>query len=349
MKLLVSALETSANIHLKALKKELNEDIQFIGIFDKSLGEPNYDISELAVMGFVDVLKKLPFFFKLKKEMVDLAADADEILLMDSSGFNLPLAKAIKKRYPEKKINYYILPQAWAWKKKRIPVLEKTCDRLFSILPFEKNHYSVNAPIEYAGHPLLDEIPQMKTQLTKSGKVVFMPGSRSGEIQKLMPIYNEIAKKIDKRSILVIPKHFSKDFIAKNYGDTSYFIISHEPYEALYEAEFAYICSGTATLEAALIGTPFVLTYIAKPLDYFIGSRLIKLNFVGLANIFFEKMGKLPMHEEYIQDDVSEFALMKAFNTMNKEKFLENSFILREYLQRGSSAYVAKYFNDKLA
>ena len=348
MTILVSAIETSANIHLKALKKELSDDIKLIGIFDKSLGNPNYDISELAVMGFVDVLKKLPFFLRLKKEMLELASDADEILLMDSSGFNLPLAKAIKKKYPNKKINYYILPQAWAWKKKRIPVLEKTCDKLFSILPFEKNYYSINAPIEYAGHPLLDEIPKMRTDLSHSGKVVFMPGSRSGEIQKLMPIYNEIAKKLDKKSILVIPKHFSKEFVSKNYGDTSHFIISYEPYDALYDAEFAYICSGTATLEASLIGTPFVLTYIAKPLDYFIGSRLIKLNYVGLANIFFEKMGKSPMHEEHIQDNVQEFNLLKAYHTINKEKFLENSLILREYLKKGSSSYMAKYFNDKV-
>ena len=112
MKLLVSALETSSNIHLKALKKELDDDIELIGIFDKSLGKPNYDISQLAVMGFVDAIKKLPFFLKLKKEMVKLASSADKVLLMDNSGFNLPLAKAIKKKYPTKEIIYYILPQA---------------------------------------------------------------------------------------------------------------------------------------------------------------------------------------------------------------------------------------------
>jgi lipid-A-disaccharide synthase len=138
MKILVSALESSSNLHLKALCEHFASNIELVGIFDKSLGEPNYDISELAVMGFIDVIKKIPFFLKLKSEMVELARDVDKVLLMDNSGFNLPLAKAIKQKYPNKEIIYYILPQAWAWKKKRIPVIEQNCDTLLSILPFEK-------------------------------------------------------------------------------------------------------------------------------------------------------------------------------------------------------------------
>lgn len=117
MKLLVSALEHSANMHLKSLKKELSSDTEFIGIFDSDLGDSIVDLRSLAIMGFVDAFKKLRYFFKLNAQMVDLAADADKILLIDSSGFNLPLAKKIKKRFPEKEIIYYILPQAWAWKK----------------------------------------------------------------------------------------------------------------------------------------------------------------------------------------------------------------------------------------
>ncbi|MFZ2889800.1 MAG: lipid-A-disaccharide synthase, partial [Sulfuricurvum sp.] len=133
MKLLVSALEHSANIHLSYLVKELGEDVQLSGIFNHSLGDSIVDLRSTSVMGFVDAITKLPFFFRLKDQMVDLAASADKVLLIDSSGFNLPLAKAIRKRYPKKEIIYYILPQAWAWKKKRIPVLEKTITKLCSI------------------------------------------------------------------------------------------------------------------------------------------------------------------------------------------------------------------------
>jgi len=112
MKILVSALEHSANVHLTSLKNELSEDIEFIGIFDKKLGNPMVDLQSLAIMGIVDALKKLRYFFKLADEMVELAEDADKVLLIDSSGFNLPLAKKIKKKYPDKEIIYYILPQA---------------------------------------------------------------------------------------------------------------------------------------------------------------------------------------------------------------------------------------------
>ena len=99
MKLLVSALEPSSNLHLKEVLKHTN-DVELLGIFDKSLGSPLYDISEMAIMGVVDAIKKLRWFFKVADEIVELAKDADKILLMDSSGFNLPLAKKLKKAYP---------------------------------------------------------------------------------------------------------------------------------------------------------------------------------------------------------------------------------------------------------
>ncbi len=107
MKLLVSAMETSSNIHLKELKKHLSDDIEFVGVFDKELGKPLYDLTTLAIMGIVDALKKLRFFFKLRDELVLAAKDCDKVLLMDSSGFNLPLAKKLKATYP-KKDNYLL-------------------------------------------------------------------------------------------------------------------------------------------------------------------------------------------------------------------------------------------------
>ena len=144
MTILVSALEHSANLHLKSLKKELSDDVEFVGIFDRALGNSIVDLRSLSIMGFVDAIKKLKYFLKLNNQMLILAKDVDKVLLIDSSGFNLPLAKKIKKKYPDKEIIYYILPQAWAWKKKRIPVLAKTIDTLASILPFEEKYYPKN-------------------------------------------------------------------------------------------------------------------------------------------------------------------------------------------------------------
>lgn len=342
MKILVCAMETSSNIHLAELKKYLNDDVELFGIFDKKLGTPNYDIEQLAIMGFVDAIKRLPFFFKLKDEMVELSAKADKVLLMDSSGFNLPLAKSIKKKYPKKEIIYYILPQAWAWKKGRIPKIEKNCDKLCSILPFEKDYYSKKEKITYVGHPLLDEIKTFKNEISNNNIIAFMPGSRRTEIQNLMPIFKELIKKIpNKEYVLIIPSKFDKEYIRKTYGDISSFKISNNAHETLTKADYAFICSGTATLEAALIGTPFTLSYIAKKLDYFIGSRLVKLPAVGLANIFFHKMGKELIHSEFLQENVTVENLFNDYKNRDEKKFLANAKTLREYLKNGSSKNTA--------
>ena len=349
MKILVSALEHSANIHLKSLKKHLSETTEFVGIFDKDLGEPIVDLRSLAIMGFVDALKKLRFFFKLNAQMVEMAKDVDKVLLIDSSGFNLPLAKKIKKKYPQKEIIYYILPQAWAWKKKRIPVLARTIDKLASILPFEPSYYPKDAPIEYVGHPLLDVITKHKTEISPEVQsIAFMPGSRKGEIRKLMPIFHELVQKLDKKALIIIPPHFSQEEVKELYGDLSRFEIVQDAHKTLLEVDFAFICSGTATLEASLIGTPFILTYIANKFDYFIASRLVKLNYLGLGNIMFEKFANRALHPEYIQDDVSVDALLDAYNNYDREKFFQDSQALNGYLKHGSSKRVAQIIEGEL-
>jgi lipid-A-disaccharide synthase len=350
MKLLVSALEHSANVHLKALKNELGDDVEFEGIFDSSLGKPLIDLRALAIMGFVDALKKLPFFFKLADRMVARAEECDKVLLMDSSGFNLPLAKKLKKRYPDKEIIYYILPQAWAWKRKRIPVLERTIDRLASILPFEQEYYSPNAPIEYVGHPLLDEIKQFKeTASPEIRRVAFMPGSRKSEIRRLMPLFREVRSRLNAEAVLVVPKHFSKEELNDIYGNLSLFIVAHDAHEVLYESDFAFICSGTATLEASLIGTPFVLAYVAKPLDYLIARTLVKLDYIGLANIMFSRFKGRALHPELIQGDVTADALLDAMKRIDRAQFLEDAKALRGYLKHGSSARVAQIIEEEEA
>lgn len=346
MKLLVSALEHSANVHLTYLMKELGDDVEIHGIFDSALGNSIVDLRSTAIMGFVDVLKKLPFFFRLKDQMVELAQDMDKVLLIDSSGFNLPLAKEIRKRYPHKEIIYYILPQAWAWKKKRIPVLEKTVTKLASILPFEPSYYSPMAPIEYVGHPLLDEISIKKTDLTPTGIVTFMPGSRPGEIKKLMGIFREVRALIACQAMLVIPPHFSDEKISELYGDISGFTITHDAHTTLATSDFAFICSGTATLEASLIGTPFVLVYIAKKLDYIIGRALIKLQYAGLANLLLSHAYGTILHPEFIQNDVTAENLYNSYLEMDKEQFFRNAAKLRSLLQHGSAKRVSEIIKE---
>ena len=339
MKLLVSALEPSSNLHLKEVLK-YTEDVELLGIFDKSLGEPLYDISEMAIMGVVDAIKKLRWFFKIADEMVELAAQADKVLLMDSSGFNLPLAKKLKEKYPKKEIIYYILPQIWASRPKRAKKLEQYCDRLLGILPFEVEYYP-NGKAQYVGHPLLDEIKA--THDADSNTIAFMPGSRKGEISRLLPIFKEVRKKLtDKKALLIIPSSFSDEKIHGLYGDISMFDISRDTHTALARSEFAFICSGTATLEAALIGTPFTLSYIAKKVDFFIGTKLLGIKQVGLANIILTHYNNSTLHNEILQEEVTVDNLLEEYYNTDQKIFADKAEELREYLEHGSSENVAK-------
>ena len=339
MKLLVSALEPSSNLHLKEVLKH-TQDVELTGIFDKSIKEglPLYDISEMAIMGVVDAIKKLRWFFRVADEMVALAKKADKVLLMDSSGFNLPLAKRLKKAYPDKEIIYYILPQIWASRPKRAKKLEHYCDKLLGILPFEVDFYQSKA--RYIGHPLLDEIKV--SHGSQRDTIAFMPGSRKSEINRLLPIFKELRKKLsDKKALLIIPGSFSEEKITTLYGDISMFEISKDTHTALAGSEFAFICSGTATLEAALIGTPFTLSYIAKKIDFFIGTRLLGIKQVGLANIILTNYNNTTLHNEILQEDVTVDNLLKEYYNTDRKIFADKAKELREYLDHGSSENVA--------
>jgi len=344
MKILVSALEPSSNLHLKEVLKH-TQDVELMGIFDKSIenGTPLYDISEMAIMGVVDAIKKLRWFFKVADEMVELAKDANKVLLMDSSGFNLPLAKKLKTAYPEKEIIYYILPQIWASRPKRAIKLEQYCDKLLGILPFEIDYYP-QKKAQYVGHPLLDEIDVHRVESETKNVIAFMPGSRKSEISRLMPIFLELRRKLGNniRPILVIPPSFSRNKIAHLYKGNREFEIVRDTHEALRRSEFAFICSGTATLEAALIGVPFTLAYIAKKVDFFIGTKLLGIKQVGLANIILTNYNNTTLHNEILQEEVTVDNLLKEYYNTDREIFAQKAEELRTYLGHGSSENVAK-------
>ncbi len=335
-KLLVSCLEASANLHLKPIINELN-DFELYGIYDESLGKPYMKSSDFSVMGFIDVISKIPKAKRAIKDLAKMSLKCDSVLLIDSPAFNIPLAKEIRKVNPNAKITYYILPQVWAWKAKRVKVVEGLCDNLASIMPFEKDFYT---RAKFVGHPLLDEINEQKEVLTKNGIVAFLAGSRKSEIKKLMPIFRKVAKKIDEKPLLVVPSFFKGKNLDEIYGDISDFELSFDTQDALIKSDFAFVCSGTATLEASLIGTPFALVYRAKWLDFFIAKRFVKLSHVGLANIIFDFNSMPPLHEELLQDDVNEPNLLKLYQTFDRQNFLDNSKKLRNILKHGSAKEV---------
>ncbi|WP_163555691.1 lipid-A-disaccharide synthase [Helicobacter suis] len=353
MRVLVSALEVSANVHLKVLRSYLKEKVEWLGVYDALLPEdkPFLSPKDFSIMGFKEVFNRLLFFYKALQTMVKLAKEADLILLMDSSSFNIPLAKRIKKQYPNKPIFYYILPQVWAWKAYRAPIIEKYCDHLAAILPFETSYYKEKA--RFVGHPLLDEITQVKTSLRGEG-VVFMPGSRKQEITRLFPVFVQVAKQINQKRILIVPSSLKDQNLEALYGpNLKLFEISYNAHQSLYDASFAFICSGTATLEAALIGTPFVLGYKARPFDFFIAKSLVKLTCIGLANIFYNAIcnespgrGKTMLHAEFVQEDVNPENLLRIYYNMDRNYFFKESQKIRAYLEHGSAQRVATWIQQ---
>jgi len=338
LKLLVSILEPSGNLHFEPILNAL-ESCELFGIFDERFGKPLLPSRAFSIMGFVDAIPKIRLAKKAIKDMAQLSLHVDKVILIDSPAFNLPLARAIKEINPDVKIIYYILPQVWAWKAKRVAKVEKYCDVLASILPFEQEFYN---RAKYVGHPLLDEIPKFKNTYEDTGYIAYLPGSRKSEIKKLMPIYKEVAKKINKNNILVIPPHFSSQEIKEIYGDIKEFDISRDTYGTFLKSEFAFVCSGTATLEAALIGVPLVLAYKAKSFDAFIARMFVKLKHVGLANIIFDFARMEPLHVELLQEDVTSENLLEEYRYMDRELYFENSKKLHAILKHGSKNEMIK-------
>jgi len=341
MKLLVSALEPSGNLHLRSLIEHL-DDVKIFGIFDIDLGTPIVPASEFGVMGIIDIIPKIALASKTKEQMLELAREMDAVLLIDAPAFNLPLAEALRREYPDIKIYYYVLPKVWAWKKKRALRVKKAVTKMLSIFPFEDEFFD---GAEFVGNPLLDQIKEFKNETKKFNTVAYLAGSRKREVRMLMPYYHELNAKSSERGLLVIAPHFSDEQIEELYGDILDFEVIRSVKEALLRSDFAYVCSGTATLEASIIGTPFVLVYKTNALEFAIGRYFVKLPYVGLANIIFNFAGKKAMHPELLQDELSVEAMINARKNIDIELFVKHSHELRYLLQHGSAQRVAQIIN----
>lgn len=286
----------------------------------------------------------------LSQPTPNLSRKISAVLCIDSPAFNIPFAKALKKANSTTKRIYYILPQVWAWKKGRIPVIESHFDSLASILPFEAKFYSKST---YVGHPLLDEISEFKSEqdlqnsLKKEEKdkiIAFLPGSRKSEIQRLMPIFRDLAQNFAGKKVLCVPSFNLKRL--EIYGDIDNFSVQTNAPAVLKRADFAFICSGTATLEAALVGTPFVLAYKAKALDYYIAKMLVKLRHIGLANIICDFANVTPLHPELLQNAVSVKNLHSAYINFDYEAFFAKIAFLKKYLRFGSAKNMAQMLSN---
>ena len=322
-RILISAGEASGDIHAAAVTaaiKKIDSSVEVFGMGGDALrnagGEVLFDIKDHGVMGFVEVLKKLPDLFKLRDDFEKVMDERkpDCLITVDYPGFNMKLAKlAHDKGIP---VVSYIAPSAWAWHKSRAKKVAKIVDKVACIFPFEYDVYKeAGAHVEFVGHPLVDIVKPKMTQeeaMAFAGKeegkklILLMPGSRLMEIEKMLPTLLEAAKLIKKQLPEVsfvmpragtIPISLLEEKIQTSGLDVK--ITEGNNYDLFSVADLALATSGTVTLEAALCGLGSVIVYKTNPVTYFIAKLVVNIPHIGLPNIVAAK-SVLP---ELIQND----------------------------------------------
>ena len=307
---MIIAREASGDLHaanvIKSLRKiDASADIRFFGgdLMAKEAGrDPDLHYDQMNVMGFSEVLRKLPVILRNLRQAKALLREfrPDALILVDYPGFNLKLAKFAHKLHVP--VHYFISPKVWAWKEWRVKKIKKYVDRLYSILPFEvgfykKHHYDVT----YVGNPSVQEIayslghiPPKKHFMERQGLddprpiIALLPGSRRGEIRNNLPLMIAAAKRFPEFQYVVgaapaVGEKFYRE-VAQDPGLKVTFGSTHT---LLKYSQAAVVTSGTATLETALIGTPQVVVYRANgvKLSYRIMEKLLKVKYVSLPNL----------------------------------------------------------------
>lgn len=325
MKYMLIVGEASGDLHASRLIKEIKErdpqaDFCFIGgdMMAKAAGkEPDLHYRELNVMGFSEVIRKLPSIFstlRLAKRILDRFRP-DSLILVDYPSFNLRVAKVAHKRGI--RTDWYISPKLWAWKEWRIKSIKKYVSYMYSILPFETDFYKKRGydKIKYVGNPSVEEtdyslghLPPLRHFAERNGLqpdipiIALLPGSRKGEIRCNLPVMMEAAKRFKGYQLVVaaapsIPEKFYREVAL----DPGLFVVFGATPALLKYSVAAIVTSGTATLETALIGTPQVVCYRSNgsKLTYKIMRKLVKVNFVSLPNLIVNNkiVPELLLHE----------------------------------------------------
>ena len=282
-------------------------------------------------MGFLEVVRNLGTILKnidfCKKDIKEFNPDA--LILIDFPGFNMRIAKYFYQySFP---VLFYIAPQVWAWKENRVKAIKKYVDRLYVILPFEKEFLKKHGiESNYIGHPLLEHILNFKKNLSLSKKeflvthsldvgkpiISLIPGSRKQEIEKKLPVMLEAVSSYTKEFNIVIAgmRNF-KDLYVKITSNSNIKVIYKDTYNLLNNSSRALVTSGTATLETAFFNVPQIVCYKTSWLSYVIAKTLVKIKYISLVNLIMNK----EVVKELIQNDLSVFKLTKELNKLNDD------------------------------
>jgi lipid-A-disaccharide synthase len=305
----IVAGEASADTHGAKLVRELKAarpDAQVFGVGGKAMREAGADCiveaSEMAVAGLTEVLWALPRLLGIARKLlraVDERKPAVAVLI-DHPDFNLRLAKKLKARGV--RVVYYISPQVWAWRQKRVEVIRQRVDQMLVILPFEQAFYEKHGvAAQFVGHPFIEELPEKPSApaaraalgLPAQGPLVaLLPGSRRKEVVRHLPVMLEGLRLLrerlpETRALLpvasTIPRQLITDAVQRAGVEVE--ILEGNATQALSAADAAVVCSGTATLQAALLERPIVVVYRVSWLTYQILKRMIKVAHIAMVNL----------------------------------------------------------------
>ncbi len=335
-KCFILAGEKSGDLHagnlVKALKVK-DAKISFKGWGGSEMENAGVEIlqhySVLSYMGldFLWSLREIRRVFATCKEQI-LTFNPDVLVLVDNSGFNMRIAKWAKKNGFT--VVYYIAPKTWAWNSSRNRAIKKVVDKLLVILPFEKDYFSSRGiKTAYVGNPLTERIddfnpdPIFRQSLPKECEkvVALLPGSRKGEIERMVGEMKLLAEKFSDVLFVVagvseINKSLYDGFIRISNCE----LVFDQTYDLLSIADAAIVTSGTATLETALFKVPQIVVYRTSALTYFIAKSMIKVKYISLVNLILDKMAV----EELIQDKYSSHQLILSLRGLLKDTKIRN-------------------------
>ena len=313
---------------------------------------------DLAFMGFLEVIKNLPTILqniKFCKQDIE-AWQPDVLVLIDYPGFNLRIADWAKKHGC--KVVYYIAPQVWAWKENRVKKMKLCIDKMFCILPFEKDYFKNkwNWDVTYVGHPLLRVIESFKSTnplVTDNKKVIaLLPGSRKQEIVKMLPIMLSVTPHFPAYTFMVAqaPGQDAPFYNRFLMGYANVTLIKNSTYDLLSIADAALVTSGTATLETALFKVPEVVCYKTSKFSYQIAKWLVKIKFISLVNLIMDK----EIVQEIIQENLTEQHLTAALrniteNEAKRKEVMDNYQMLHTLLAAGGGEASAKVAQEIVA
>ena len=306
--LMMIAGEISGDLHGASLIKELKKLDQEINIFgiggDKMQDagmQITFHINRMAFLGFVEVVKHIPFIKKVQRKLLELvkAKNINTVVLIDYPGFNLSIAKKLKRL--NVKIVYYISPQIWAWGSARINKIKKLVNKMLVVFPFEESLYSnQNVDVEFVGHPLLERLKEYdflskeklfeKYDLDRNKEILLiLPGSREQEVKHIFPEVIKAAVKLagefNLQVITACSSNIDENLFYKFTEAGNFKVIKGDTYNLLKNSKFGIVKSGTSTLEAGLFQLPMVIVYKTSISTYWIGKSLIRVDQIGMANI----------------------------------------------------------------